>query len=95
LTLERCDDTQIPFVLRLADLGKALVLRSSLLTIEQELLFLAVTARWLTRQRATQQAFLVVSDYQTLSLRLSDGLRRDAFGAGIGADNVEELVIPV
>lgn len=74
-------DYETPTPIRLRGVGAALEQRHRLLTIDQELLVLAASIRWLARAKAQALATLVYCEYRALSRRLTDGARDDALGA--------------
>lgn len=78
--IQRCYDYEIPFPVRLRQLGRVLPKLQKLVTIDQELLVWAAVARWLTRSRCFPLAALALSEYQSLSNRLSNGRNPDALG---------------
>lgn len=78
--LQKCYDYQVPFPVRLRQLGKMLPKIRQLVTIDQELLVWAATARWLTRSRCFALATLALNQYRNLSFGLSGGANSDALG---------------
>lgn len=80
LRLDRCYDQEIPFVLRLDELGGALAEASRLPTLDKELLTWAAAARWLVRNKQVAHAELVLSEYCALSRRVTMGASDDALG---------------
>lgn len=80
LMIQKCYDYEIPFPVRLRQLGRVLPKLQKLVTIDQELLVWAAVARWLTRSRCFPLASLALSEYQSLSRRLSNGASEDALG---------------
>lgn len=80
LAFEKCYDSQIPVISRLKILGKILSQVQKLQVMEKELLVWAAASRWLARIKADALASLSLSEYESLSLRLSGGTQRDALG---------------
>ncbi len=78
--LERCYDTDYPFVVRLRKLGDILRKTSQLISIDKELLVWAAAARWLSRNHSFDLASIALSQYQSISTRLSNGHCLDALG---------------
>jgi hypothetical protein len=78
--LDRCYDVGIPLPLRMEALGDVLAGSAKLTTVDKELLIWAAAARFLARSHAHSHAALALSEYVSLSLKLSGGRSRDALG---------------
>jgi hypothetical protein len=76
--IENSYDFEIPLYFRLKGLGSCLGLLSKLTTVDKELLFLCAGARFLARVKAFDFAAYLLSEYASLSLRLSGGGQEDA-----------------
>jgi len=68
---------EIPYEIRLKQLGTILGQRHMLITIDKELLFLAAAARWLSRSHNFNMASMILNEYKSLCLRISSGLSED------------------
>src|SRR5262249_668083 len=89
LALGDCYDTRIPMAVRLTALGEILAKCDQIFTLERELLVWTASARWLVRNHSFDMAALAVSEYQSLSPRISDGKSLDVLNLIpdlIGAD---------
>lgn len=80
LQLERCYDLEIPLPMRMEAIGQVLSRANMFMTVDMELLLWAAVARWLSRSKAFRLANLVLSEYQWMSVRLTDGQGKDSLG---------------
>lgn len=78
--LEACHDSAYPFVSRVDGLGAILANAHQVISIDRELLLWAAAGRWLMRNHAFGLASLVIAEYSSQSLRVSQGKTRDALG---------------
>lgn len=78
--LEACYDLEIPLPIRIERLGDVLAQTSKLTTIDKELLVWGAAARFLARSHAVSHAALALSEYASLSLKLTGGRSADALG---------------
>lgn len=80
LTLESCYDSKIPFLRRLEVLGDRLNTAHTLFNLDTEILLWAASARWLDRLRSKELSALVVEEYRSRSLSLTQGRNQDVLG---------------
>ncbi len=78
--LDACYDLEIPLPLRIEGLGDVLAQTSKLTTVDKELLVWGAAARFLARSHAVSHAALALSEYVSLSLKLTGGRTSDALG---------------
>lgn len=75
--IEDCHDVEIPFVTRIRSVGKIMPLVETL-DAEYKLLATAAIVRWLG-QRQRQMASIFHGEYQSLSLKMSEGENPDVY----------------
>ncbi len=94
LGLEQAYDTEVPFFLRLSQIESLIEQIASVLKGDKQLLCWLVLTRWLLRNKNPSLAHLTMTEYQTLSLRLSDGRTRDVLGIASDIDVASILSLP-
>jgi hypothetical protein len=78
--IEDAYDTAYKFEQRMDFIGRVLEEKASFSCIGQELLFLAAAARWLSRNRDTVLAAIILEEYVALCRKLSSGKSNDVLG---------------
>ena len=87
LEFEKCQDSVIPFVIRLKNLGGILGQTNKFVSIDRELLFYVAATRWLAKNHSHDLAEATLCEYQGLSLKLSNGKSQDTLN--IASDLME------
>ncbi|MBQ46476.1 MAG: hypothetical protein CMP10_03120 [Zetaproteobacteria bacterium] len=87
--LDEAYDTNIPMINRLNKLGQTLNDNNKIKDINKRLLIYLAATRWLIRSNQYNLARLTFSEYESLSLRVSNGINRD--GLGIANDLVTRI----
>lgn len=77
--LEDCYSTKTSIFNKLNELGERLVTLRAEPSTEENVVFFAAVARWLLRVKQKPSAALVISEYQSRSLMLSQGRSNDVF----------------
>lgn len=88
--LEYCYDAEIPFSLRLSRVEELLNEVSEVKKIDHQLLCWLGITRWLLRNRSASLAKLTLTEYISLSLKISEGRLKDSLG--IAGDLIGESV---
>jgi len=86
-----CHDPDVPFDLKLRELGEVLHRLDTIVSVEGELLVLAASVRWLRRAHAGYLAALTFGRYRALSWSLTSGREGDLLRLGEAGGGEEAL----
>ena len=75
--LEDCQDSSIPFIIRIKALGNILKSSNEFLAIDRELLFYIASSRWLAKSHSKTLAATVLGEYEGLSAKITQGSSAD------------------